>query len=87
MNRHGQTVRIESVPLIAREEFPAPFNRIFTEVVADREVSEHFEERMVTSRLPDVLDVVRPNRLLRVDDARVGRNDAAIEVFFKRRDT
>jgi len=61
MNRDRKTFWVKTVPVITRQEFPTPFDCIFTEVITDREVSEHLEERMVTRCFPDVFDIVRPD--------------------------
>ncbi len=42
----------------ARDEIPAEADRILLEVVAEREVAEHLEERVVARRVADVLEVV-----------------------------
>ena len=41
-----------------RDKFPRIFYRVFLEVVAEREVSEHFEKRVVTRREADIFKVV-----------------------------
>ena len=52
-----------------REQLPAPLDRFFLPVVADREVAEHLEERLVIAVLADLVDVGRPENLLHRDDA------------------
>ena len=49
---------VKSDPLRAGQEFPCPGNRFLLEIVADGEVSEHFEECVVTGSLADILDIV-----------------------------
>ncbi len=41
-----------------RQEFPAVGNRFFLEIVAEGEVSKHFEEGVVAGRSSDVLEIV-----------------------------
>ncbi len=45
-------------------ELPRERDRLALEVVAEREVPEHLEERQVPRRVPDVVDVDRPKALL-----------------------
>ena len=54
------------------------------EVVADREVAEHLEERQVPGGVADVLDVGRAKALLHRRQARVGRLLLAAEVRHER---
>ena len=42
----------------ARDEFPGEIDRILLEVIAEAEVAEHLEERMVARGVADVLEVV-----------------------------
>ncbi|CDD02943.1 putative uncharacterized protein [Ruminococcus sp. CAG:382] len=39
------------------EEFPCPRNRIFLEIIAEREVAKHFEECTVTCCFSDIVDI------------------------------
>ena len=59
------------------QQFPGEGQRVFLEVVAEREVAEHLEERVVAMRRPDVVEVVvlaaDPHDLLRRRGARVAR--------------
>ncbi len=43
---------------VAREELPGELDRVGLEVIAEREVAEHLEERVMARRAPDVLEVV-----------------------------
>ncbi len=43
---------------VAREELPRKLDRVGLEVIAEREVAEHLEERVMARRAPDVLEVV-----------------------------
>src|SRR4029450_9651528 len=40
------------------EERPRQLDGVLLEIVAEREVTEHFEERVVPQRRPDVLEIV-----------------------------
>ena len=65
--RHPEAITVEAVhALVARtrQQLPGVVDRAFLEVVAEREVAVHLEERAVTRRLTDVIDVVRANTLL-----------------------
>ena len=57
----------------AVRELERPRDRLRLEVVAEREVAEHLEEREVPRRLADVLDVGRAEAALAGRDARRGR--------------
>ena len=52
-----------------REQVPAPGDRFFLPVVADPEIAEHLEERLVVAVLADLFDVGRAEHLLDRDDA------------------
>ncbi len=64
---------------LLRHEPPGKVDRAFLEVVAEGEVPQHLEERMVGRRLPDVLNIRRPEALLAGRDARKAGRDAAPE--------
>ena len=55
-----------AVPLGLGQQLPGERDRAFLEVVAERPVAEHLEERRVPRRLPDFFDVERPHALLHV---------------------
>jgi hypothetical protein len=55
-HRDHQAVGIEAVD--AGQELPRPGDRVGLEVVAEREVAEHLEERVVARRLADLVEVV-----------------------------
>jgi hypothetical protein len=40
------------------DELPREADRVALEVVAEREVAEHFEERVVARGVPDLLEIV-----------------------------
>ena len=52
------------------QQTPREADRVLLEVVAERPVAEHLEERAVTRRLADLFDVVRADALLVVGRAR-----------------
>ena len=55
---HGHVEALLGKAVDFRHEFPSESDRIRLEVVAEREVAEHFEERVVAARAADVLEVV-----------------------------
>ena len=62
-HRHPQPVVVDAVAL--GDELVGPRDRLGLEVVGEREVAEHLEERLVAGVMADVLDVVRAHHLLR----------------------
>ncbi len=65
-------------------ELPGEFDRLALEVVAEREVAEHLEERQVPGGVADVVDVHRAKHLLAARQARRGRRLLAEEVRLQR---
>ncbi len=61
-------------------ELVRPRDGVGLEVVREREVAEHLEERLVARVVAHVLDVVGPHDLLRSDGAWVGRGRLAQEI-------
>ncbi len=43
---------------VARQQRPGVFDRVVLEIVAEREVAEHFEERVVARGIADVVEIV-----------------------------
>ncbi len=66
------------------QELPGPVDRLALEVVAEAEIAEHLEERLVERRHADVLDVPRAQALLagrRAGEARVAQaHELALEL-------
>ena len=62
VDRHPQAVRVDAE--VDREEVPGVADRLGLEVVAEAEVAEHLEERVVAGGPPDVVDVAGPQTLL-----------------------
>ena len=54
-----------------REQLPGIRDRLFLEVIAEREVAIHLKERAVTGGLADLFDVEGPNALLHTGGTRV----------------
>ena len=79
-----EAVRIKAKPFVAGQEFPGPRNYFVLEVVADREVPQHFKHRVVAGRLTDVFNVVGPDTLLRRGHPRVVWYDLPVEVLLHR---
>ncbi len=67
IDRHQQPRRIE--PELARDQVPRQLDRQRLEIVAEREIAEHLEERVMPRRVSDIVEVVvlaaRPHHLLR----------------------
>ena len=66
-NRHPESVTVEAVlALVARagQQVPGEVDGAFLEVIAEGEVAVHLEERTVTGRLADVVNVVGTDALL-----------------------
>ena len=72
-------------PFRGRDEFPAPVDGAFLEVIAEGEVAEHLEECGVSRRVADVVDIVRADAFLRGGHALSGRHLRAAEVRLERR--
>ncbi len=73
-----------AVRLGIRQQFPGKRYGLFLEVVPEREVPQHLEERGVPGGLADFLDVRRPDALLRARRARIGRRQLAEEIRLER---
>ena len=59
-----QAVRVKAHPLGACEEFPRPVDGVLFEVIAEREVAEHFKVRAVARGVADVFNVAGADALL-----------------------
>ena len=74
---------VAAVVLRSREQLPGVVDRALFEVVPEREVAVHLEERAVARRASDVLNVVRADALLHTRGAgprgRLGSNDVRDE--------
>ncbi len=73
---HPDLVRVKTVAAVrrsARHELPGVLDRALLEVVPEREVPVHLEERAVPGRLADLFDVLRPHALLHARGPRPGR--------------
>ena len=56
VHRHRQPLGRDA-PFL-RDEVPREADRAFLEIVAEREISQHFEERMVPRRIADIIEIV-----------------------------
>ena len=56
--------RVEAEPLLVGQKLPGPVDRLALEVVAEAEVAQHLEERVVIGRAADVVDVAGAEALL-----------------------
>src|SRR4029453_5077742 len=54
----GQPETLDREPIADRDEVPGVADRLLLEVVAEGEVTQHLEERVVARRAPDLLEVV-----------------------------
>lgn len=68
-----------------RQEFPGPGNGFALEIIAEREIAEHLEERLMARRAADVLDIARADAALARRHARAGRLHLAREERLQRR--
>ena len=66
------------------EKFPRPRDRLMLEVVAEREVAEHFKKRAVARGMSDAFEVRRADTLLAGGDSMARRFDLSGEVFLHR---
>ena len=83
VDRDPEVLLVEAEAAVCRggrEQLPGVLDRAALEVVAERPVAEHLEERAVPRGPADLLDVVGPDALLHVGDPRMGRRDDAREV-------
>ena len=64
IDRDAQPVGIEAEPLLVGQKLPGPVDRLALEVVAEAEVAQHLEERVVIGRAADVVDVAGAEALL-----------------------
>ncbi len=71
VDRHPHAVPVELHVL--EDELASERDRALLEVLAEREVAEHLEERQVVAVEPDLVDVDRPEDLLRGGRQRCGR--------------
>ena len=67
-----------------RQEFPSPGNGLALEIIAEREIAEHLEERLMARRTADVLDIARAHAALARRHARAGRLHLAREERLQR---
>ena len=81
-DRDPDVVGVEAEAL--ERQLPRELDRALLEVVADREVAEHLEERQVAGRQADLVDVRRPEALLAARQPVVRRLLAALEVRLER---
>ena len=72
-----------------QQQLPRPVDRLALEVVAEAEVAQHLEERLVERRLAHILDVASADALLasrRAAEARVAQtHELALELVHPRR--
>ena len=56
INGDGQAVRVK--PPFLGDECPRVVDRLLLEIVAEREIAEHFEERVVPSGIADIVEII-----------------------------
>ena len=81
IDRDGEPVL--GKPELVNEELPRQTDGFFLEVVPEREVAEHLEERVVERRPPDILYVRRAEALLARCGSRDRRRDPPPEDVFE----
>ena len=64
VDRGRKPLGIDAQPLFAGQKLPGPEDGVALEVVAEAEVAQHFEKRMVIGRAADVIDVARAEAFL-----------------------
>ena len=82
INGDIQFVRIQFQDL--GQKFPGPGNGFFLEIIAEREVAQHFKERMVTGCTAYVVDIVGADALLAGRDAVRRRYELPREIRLER---
>jgi hypothetical protein len=69
VNRDHQPLGIDTEPLRAGDEFPGEADGIALEVVAETEIPQHLEKRVMPRRVADILEIIvlaaRTNTALR----------------------
>ena len=85
IDRDIQTLRIESDPVFRGQKFPCPRNRFFLEEVSDREIAEHLEHRQMSGSTADILNVIRANAFLGIDDAVALRFLSSVKILLQGR--
>src|SRR5690606_1719811 len=70
-----QALRLDAEPLLARNEIPGVADRVLLEIVAEAEITQHLEERVMPGCVADVLEIVvlaaRTDTALRARGTRV----------------
>ncbi len=64
IDRHGQPVGRQAEPFLAGEKFPGPMDRFALEIIAEAEIAQHLEERVVIGGAADVIDIAGAQALL-----------------------
>ncbi len=58
VDRHHQPLRVDAKPVLRRHELPGEQDRIALEVVAEAEVAQHLEERVMAGGVAHILEIV-----------------------------
>ena len=77
---HRDDKAVAGKPHRFRDELPSPGNRFLFEVIAEGEISEHFEEGEMAKRRPDALDVGGAQAFLTGRGALVGTGRRILKV-------
>jgi len=64
VDRRGELLRVDAQPFLVRAELPRPKDRLAFEIVAEAEIAQHLEERVVVGRAAHVVDIAGPQALL-----------------------
>ncbi len=83
INGNVQFFLVDPHPVRACQKFPGERDGFFLEVIADREVAEHFEKCMVTGGPSYIFNVVGADAFLGIGDAVAARFFRTVEIFFQ----
>ena len=84
---HVELVFREIKPLRASQKLISPLNRFITEIIADREIAQHFKHGMVAGSLSDIFNIIGSNGLLSIGNPRILWNNGSVKVFLEGRNT
>ena len=74
-NRDVELVFRQAIPFGAGDQFPSVGDGVLLEIVAERKVAEHFEERVMAAGIADIFQIVmlaaRAHTFLRCGGARI----------------
>jgi len=83
VDRDRQTLAGDAQPLFVGQEFPRPVDGFFFEIIAERKVAQHFEERVVERGPAHIVDVTGSQAFLARGRASEIQFDLSKEVVFE----